>query len=163
MLNRGVAGLNSMSKIEGHHLTRSEVDNVWKACVRSQRGDDDLSGGDEGIAIVPVASIKGIGCKRLFVCVVGDFIVLPGPTWVGMKMTALKGRMTSTRHVTSFHETVVDLHSRGLFQDKRPLVLLRGGPDAVVGDKLKQTGIALCTNSGAQKLAAYDMLLQRAC
>ena len=77
-----------MSNIEGKYLNKAQVDYVWKACVRSQRGDDDLSGGDEGIAIVPVASIKGIGCKRLFVCVVGDFIVLPSPVWCGMKMTA---------------------------------------------------------------------------
>ena len=105
MLNRGVAGLNSMAEIEGNYLTREQVDNVWKACVRSQRKDPQLIQDD--MEIVSVESIKGIGCKELFVCVIGDFIVLPGPIWVGMKMTtALKGRMTSTRHVTSFHNAV---------------------------------------------------------
>ena len=161
MLNRGVAGLNSMAEIEGNYLTREQVDNVWKACVRSQRKDPQLIQDD--MEIVSVESIKGIGCKELFVCVIGDFIVLPGPVWVGMKMTtALKGRMTSTRHVTSFHTAVTDIQKRGLFTDKTALVLLRGGPDAQVGDKLKQTGIALCKNSGAKLLTEYGMKLQRA-
>ena len=76
--------------------------------------------------------------------------------------TALKGRMTSTRHVTNFHNAVTDIQSRGLFTDKTAVVLLRGGPDAQVGDKRKQTGIALCTNSGAKLLTEYGMKLQRA-
>jgi len=161
MLNRGVAGLNSMAEFEGNYLTREQVDNVWKACVRSQRKDPQLIQDD--MEIVSVESIKGIGCKELFVCVIGDFIVLPGPVWVGMKMTtALKGRMTSTRHVTSFHNAVTAIQDDGFFTDKTAVVLLRGGPDAQVGDKLKQTGIALCTNSGAKLLTEYGMKLQRA-
>ena len=163
MLNRGVSGLNSMAEHEGNYLTREQVDNVWKACVRSQRKDKQLIQSDmSDMEIVSVKPIKGIGCKELFVCVIGNFIILPGPVWVGMKMTALKGRMTSTRHVKNFHIAVADIQSRGLFTDKTALVLLRGGPDAKVGDKLKQTGIALCTNSGAKLLTTYGMNLQRA-
>ena len=160
MLNRGKFGLNSMAAIEGNHLDRSQVNNIWKACVRSQRKEADISGGSDECEIVSVESIKGIGCKKLFVCVVGDFIVLPGPVWVGMKMTALKGRMTSTTHLTSFHNAVNEIQSIQ-FKDKTALVLLRGGPDELVGDKLKQTGIALCTNSGAALISQYGMLLQR--
>ena len=102
---------------------REQVDNVWKACVRSQRKDPQLIQDD--MEIVSVESIKGIGCKELFVCVIGDFIVLPGPVWVGMKMTtALKGRMTSTRHVTSFHNAVTAIKDDGYFTDKTAVNLV---------------------------------------
>ena len=112
-----------------------------------------------GAATIEIPSIKQVKNKHLFVCLVGRYVVLPGPAWCGMAMSHVTGRIKANVHIVPFGERVTDLKTRGLIApDAQALVLLRGGDD----EDGKQTGLTLCPGSGPTRMKEFNMLLQRA-
>ena len=97
-------------------------------------------------------SIRPARTRDLIVCVVGEFVVLPGPAWVTTRMLA-------NVHLLPFKDMVEELKSRdAVSTGATPLVLIRGGQDTADG---KQTGCALCPGLGPKCCKEFGILIQR--